>query len=1113
MDGVATPASIKLLHLSDLHLGLEQQDWMWPTFRSQFYEDLVSLHRRAGPWDVVIFSGDLTQRGSAAEFEKLTELLSGLWSQFKILGSDPKLVVVPGNHDLERPKEMDPTGRVMAQWWNDAAVRDDFWKSNSSVYRIAVSEWFKNFESWHERLSEVIPMAPFTRGLLPGDIAVTIEKGSQRLGIVGLNSAWLQNAGGDFQGRLCVHPRQLMEVTGDDPDAWGKKHDSCLLVTHHPVDWLHPEARKDWAAEIYTPGRFDAHLYGHMHEGRSITESISGGQSRISVQAASLFGLEHFGSDKVDRNHGYSVIQVPVKQGVRGIRIWPRTVNMRADGSRRLGADQNWTLVDDTYCDITFQAGAIVEAEFESSGSDSLDLTSGIKEVLMRLVRPGAVSEAHAAVRKSEQTLFLAALRETRKAWLVADWGLGGDEFIQCVQQQMLGRRGSIYYLDLHNYRNQEEVLQGLPERIGCGFAALCSGLSEEGEAILVLDEIDLSLDAGSSLTGGTLSLAQQIDGLVQVILDFCPELSVVVRSRLASNASSMRVVELGALDEADTAQYVSLHQKGSVHLASHDAVLRLHRHTDGIPSRIDSILRDLQIVGLKGLFELDSDVAGKHAESREASPALVRTIQALAASREDTDSRSFSLLKVLSMFPQGEQLFRVKRFFGARAFYPVHASRLLELNLVDVVTIKSLEEKYTFSEQGSALVVRRAAREFVVQSLSSVEHRTLSAKALALYFGDDWELRGIRPPTYLKFKDSQCDMREIGNACTMVLRATRAATETGKIENIRSALALATSFAAQLRAGDHFRSVAGLYEDLLQMHESAGSGLDLNPARIQYAKALRMIGEYARARDLLRQCEGSVTTKAQKQDVLLNLAFISESQDEDSAETVDLARRAERVDPKSNHGLQAKSIIIRNDDSYQLDRDNQLKKVQEDAVKRKAFILSNNLMIDRAETMVDAESKKLLLKNVIQTARREGDSYNLVRASLKLARIGLNESGVLTAEQISDCTRAYEYLYNQRIDNLFGICHGVLWDSFLANGDGENLLHLFRHSSLIWRLRGQMKVESKYVEKLLPVVGKQVGSGVLNADRKLLYFMTRSIQLASDMPAASLELQASRVV
>lgn len=1095
MDTVEKATAIKLLHLSDLHFGLSQQEWMWPTFRTQFFDDLRKLHGRAGPWDLVVFSGDLTQFGSDAEFDKLTEQLSALWAHFKTLGSEPQLLVVPGNHDLVRPSDLDPVGRVMAQWWNDTAVRDDFWKSADSAYRVAVTGWFQNYVNWYTRLELVVPVVPTTRGLLPGDFSATIEKNGLRLGVVGLNSAWLQHAGGDFFERLCVHPRQLIAVTEHDPDGWCAKHDYRMLVTHHPVNWLHIESQKDWAAEINTPGRFDAHLFGHMHEGRSTSMAISGGESRHSIQAASLFGLEHYGTRQVRRDHGYSAIHIPPMPGTRGLRVWPRKLISRDDGSKRMGANQNWELIDDSYADLMIGASAVVVAKPAAAGPDPLDAAPKITDILARLVRPVTFTEAYAAVRKAEQTLLLAALKEMRRAWLVTDWGLGGDEFVQCVQQQMLGRRGTIYFLDVHDYRTREAVLQGLPERIGCSLPRLCSGLADEGQVILVLD--DLELESGFNGAGG--GIAQEIEALVQAILDFCPELAVVVRSRVVPTSTSMRIVELSPLDEADTALYVLTHQQGSEHLAKHDAILRLHRHTDGIPSRIDSTLRDLQIVGLQGLFELDSDVAGKQAESRDAPPGLVRTIQDLAKSKDEASIRSYALLKVLSMFPQGEQLSRVKRFFGARAFYPHHAARLIELALVDAVSVNALGHENTLHDQGRALVVRRPVRDYVVQSLTESDHRTLSAKTLVLYFGDDWELRGIRPPPDLKFKDSRCEAREIANACTMVLRATRAATDSGNLAKIRSVLALATSFAAQLRTGDHFRSIARLYDDVLPLHERAATGLDLDPARLQHAQALRMIDEDSRASALLRQCELTVKTKAMKQQVLLNLALLSDTVGDDPAETLDLARRCERVDPKTTWGLQAKGIVIANDDAFKADRDNQLRLLQEEARKRKSYVLSNNLAIQRAADTEDQERKKALLQEAARTAREQKDAYNLVRASISLAKVGLKESGALTAEQMLDCTRAYEYLYNQRIDSLFRDCHNILWQSFSATGDNDNLLNLFRHSSLVWRLRGQVGIERGYVERLLSRLGKDASAGVLNADRKLLYFMMRSIQLASD--------------
>jgi 3',5'-cyclic AMP phosphodiesterase CpdA len=52
------------LHFTDLHQGLDAQGWLWPGVRDVLFTDLEQLHERCGPWDLVLFSGDLTQRGS-----------------------------------------------------------------------------------------------------------------------------------------------------------------------------------------------------------------------------------------------------------------------------------------------------------------------------------------------------------------------------------------------------------------------------------------------------------------------------------------------------------------------------------------------------------------------------------------------------------------------------------------------------------------------------------------------------------------------------------------------------------------------------------------------------------------------------------------------------------------------------------------------------------------------------------------------------------------------------------------------------------------------------------------------------------------------------------------
>ena len=66
------------LHLTDLHLGMPGQESLWANMEQAFFDDLKYLHDQVGLWDLVLFTGDLTQRGTAPEFAALDALLGRL---------------------------------------------------------------------------------------------------------------------------------------------------------------------------------------------------------------------------------------------------------------------------------------------------------------------------------------------------------------------------------------------------------------------------------------------------------------------------------------------------------------------------------------------------------------------------------------------------------------------------------------------------------------------------------------------------------------------------------------------------------------------------------------------------------------------------------------------------------------------------------------------------------------------------------------------------------------------------------------------------------------------------------------------------------------------------
>lgn len=336
--------SIGVLHLSDLHVGLDGQSWLLPNVWDVLLADLERLHEAAGPWDVLVFTGDLTQRAAPAEFEALHRRLDQLREHLRALGSDPVLLAVPGNHDLVRPKASEEGAVSLRGWAGNPALQDLFWSNPKSQVRKTINAAFRPWrQHWESRPRDPRVIA-YTTGELPGEYAATVEIRGRRLGLLGLNTAAL-HLWDDVAGRLTLHPKQLMVPTGGEPDRWSRAHDAALLLSHHPSSWLDEASQRVLSGEIYLPNRFVAHLAGHQHAAATRAWSVTGGEDRREWVGSSLFGRETWidwsrGRREESRIHGYSALRISFHEDRRELRLWPRE-GVRAD-------DHAWQLIRHT---------------------------------------------------------------------------------------------------------------------------------------------------------------------------------------------------------------------------------------------------------------------------------------------------------------------------------------------------------------------------------------------------------------------------------------------------------------------------------------------------------------------------------------------------------------------------------------------------------------------------------------------------------------------------------------------------------------------------------------------------------------------------------------------
>jgi len=333
-------AKLSWLHLTDLHYGLSGQAPLWPNVKQAFFDDLGRMHGRTGPWQLVLFSGDLVQQGSEYEYQRMEEqVLAPLWEHMKRLGSEPHLLAVPGNHDLVRPDVRRPTAalRMLLHKEGFWEIADELFSSPPSEYSVVIDKAFAAYANWWQKTPFRHPN--ITRGILPGEFSVTVDQEDLSVGVVGLNTTVLQLAGGDYKGRLAWDVRQFHaactgEPHGDGPE-WVREHRVCLLMTHQGPDWLDDRSNNTVYSEINPAGRFAVHLFGHMHENVVRSSSVGGGRTVRHWQGNSLFSLEKFGDPpKEERRHGYSVGTIEFSSKSPTLRHWPRKAIRDANGWR-----------------------------------------------------------------------------------------------------------------------------------------------------------------------------------------------------------------------------------------------------------------------------------------------------------------------------------------------------------------------------------------------------------------------------------------------------------------------------------------------------------------------------------------------------------------------------------------------------------------------------------------------------------------------------------------------------------------------------------------------------------------------------------------------------------
>ena len=301
---------LTLLHLSDLHFGHGNARTRFDqrSVVNKILADVRGMVKKLGFPDWIVLTGDVAFSAQQKEYTAARAWIDKL---LVAAGQDEsRVLVVPGNHDVDRGKVRSPISSKMLHEklrQNPEAI-DEFIADKGSMKILwpklkAYCNFSRDFRSPNLKPSE-----PFWMKSVRTDFG--------RVVFVGLNTVLLSCDGNDSALNLMLGKGQIVDTieTLDD----GGDHPLVIVLQHHPPQWLRD------GGYLSNSLKQIPHMLicGHVHE--------QGGLVAVDLNNAGLLkmvgGAGHLSGGE-EGSHGFSWIQITPDELNFYPRIWERRLN------------------------------------------------------------------------------------------------------------------------------------------------------------------------------------------------------------------------------------------------------------------------------------------------------------------------------------------------------------------------------------------------------------------------------------------------------------------------------------------------------------------------------------------------------------------------------------------------------------------------------------------------------------------------------------------------------------------------------------------------------------------------------------------------------------------
>ena len=309
---------LRILHLSDLHIGKERPEDGWRVERvmgEAWNRNLADI-RQDGPIDLICFTGDLAQKGHPNEYADARKVIDAVLHSVGC--PRERFFCVPGNHDIDRNIASDAWKKLRELQWHDPQGLSR-WMAGGNPPFGCKPEWRDGIVHRQQAYRDFLTAADLPH-LLPEHgphprlgYRCTLDLGmGAPLHIIGFDSAWLAGDDNDA-GKLRLTDDQIGRLmTGTDGKAlpgWS------IGLIHHPLTDL---------ADVRDAQRLLGHyglgllLHGHQHD--PLIERWADPQTALHIFAAGCL-YEH---QRYPNGLLVVDVELPEAQPLRPRQVWAR---------------------------------------------------------------------------------------------------------------------------------------------------------------------------------------------------------------------------------------------------------------------------------------------------------------------------------------------------------------------------------------------------------------------------------------------------------------------------------------------------------------------------------------------------------------------------------------------------------------------------------------------------------------------------------------------------------------------------------------------------------------------------------------------------------------------